>query len=228
MVEDTLRRSGYRTHPEHRRDTSVEGHSEHKVLPRSGLSGNGEKRRIDVKLEGKEIRLIPFNPDFHDEQFMGKLYKWVKSDPSYKHAFRDGFVNWSDFFRFFDKLIHPERVLITIITNTDPAEFAGITWFNIDFPVAWANFMFRTKYGGTRIPQEACRMSIRYVFQIPEVKVILGVTPADNKRAINFVRKRVGFHVMSEEIPYGIDANTASVASYLTRGMMEGVTDGHG
>jgi len=82
--------------------------------------------------------------------------------------------------------------------------------------------MFRKKYWGTRIPQEGSILSLKYVFQVPGVRVMIGVTPADNKLAINFVRKRLGFHIIKEEIPYGIDADTGSVTSYLTKEMMNG------
>ena len=222
MVEDTIRRGRRRTYPERGRDSSVEGHSERKVLPSSELSGNGQEGRADIEFEGKLTRIIPFSPHIHDEMFMGRLFKWVSCDPSYKLAFRDGFLDWSEFFRYFDKTLHPERILITIITNTNPVDFAGISWFNVNLPTAWPNFMFRKKYWGTRIPQEGSILSLKYVFQVPGVRVMIGVTPADNNLAINFVRKRLGFHIIKEEIPYGIDADTGSVTSYLTKEMMNG------
>ena len=90
--------------------------------------------------------------------------------------------------RFFDTLIFPNRLLL--LYTSKQGEGAGFGWFDQVIPKvrAFANVCMRRKFWGPHT-DEACRISMDYIFHGIGVASVFGFTP---DRMANALMKRLG------------------------------------
>ena len=110
-------------------------------------------------------------------------------DSTLKQTFYEGGVTTlPQLVRFFDTLIFPNRLLL--LYTSKQGEGAGFGWFDQVIPRvrAFANVCMRKKFWGPHT-DEACRISIDYIFNFIGVASVFGFTPS---RVANGLMKRLG------------------------------------
>jgi len=118
-----------------------------------------------------------------------EMWKWMLEDRTLKQTFYEGGVTTlPQLVRFFDTLIFPNRLLL--LYTSKQGEGAGFGWFDQVIPKvrAFANVCMRKKFWGPHT-DEACRISIDYIFNFIGVASVFGFTPS---RVANGLMKRLG------------------------------------
>ena len=123
--------------------------------------------------------------------------------------------------RFFDPLLFPNRLLL--LYTTKHGEGAGFGWFDAVIPKvrAFANVCMRRKFWGAHT-DEACRISIDYIFHFIGVASVFGFTP---DRMANALMKRLGAKEVAR-IP-GLASFNGTPADVLVTRLAKGDWNGH-
>ena len=131
----------------------------------------------------------PYAEAYFPPETFYEMWKWMQEDDTLKQTFYEGGVTTlPSLVRFFDTLIFPNRLLL--LYTTKQGDGAGFGWFDQVLPPvrAFANVCMRKKYWGAHT-DEACSISIDYIFNAIGVAFVFGFTPS---RLANGLMKRLG------------------------------------
>ncbi len=144
-----------------------------------------------LRLSGKLVNVWPYEEQVfrnYPETFY-EMWKWMQEDGTLQKTFYEGGVTTlPNLVRYFDQLIFPNRLLL--LYTTKAGEGAGFGWFDNVIPNvrAFANVCMRKKYWGAHT-DEACRISLDYIFHGVGVAAVFGFTP---NRLAHALMKRLG------------------------------------
>lgn len=153
------------------------------------------------------------------DEHLCELWAQMKREGTLSSVFTLGEVY--DSRSFIAYLRHPLNLPVLAVDEA----IQGVAWMNrLEDNHGFAHFWFSKEIWGPRV-LEVGREILRYWFTwrnedgTPMLDVILGKTPATNRRAIKFIQ-RLGFTILGEipKIYHGQDA----VISYLTRDQVNG------
>jgi RimJ/RimL family protein N-acetyltransferase len=141
------------------------------------------------RLSGRLVDVWPYAEAFFPPETFPEMWAWMKEDNTLHQTFYEGGVTTlPNLVRFFDQMIFPNRLLL--LYTTKQGEGAGFGWFDQVIPKvrAFANICMRRRFWGAHT-DEACRISIDYIFGAHGVASVFGFTP--NKMA-HALMKRLG------------------------------------
>jgi len=161
----------------------------------STASGTSDLRYDPEWLKGKLVDVWPYyEPVYPADTFVQMWNAMIEDNTLSRVFFEHGQMTFPELVRFFDHKANPARLLL-IYTDKAGAG-AGFGWFDdVRQGIrAFANICMRKAHWGP-VADEACRISLRYIFTAHDVPTVYGFTPAPNRMAIAQA-KRLGFKVL--------------------------------
>lgn len=116
------------------------------------------------------------------------LREWwhrMQEDGSGEHVFRDGSIKTADEFLWQMKM-NPDCQLYVGLSDNDPAMISWLNYFQ--YHHCQAHFCAFKKFWGNPILIELGKMFIETFFRTQDVHMIIGLAPADNFRARNYLK----------------------------------------
>lgn len=179
----------------------------------------GEKPRLEWTVTDLDLKSAP-----HTEVFLPGLWKRMHDDGTFKMFFHEG--PDMTFWQFVAALSLPtERVQIVVGHDTDGTakEHAGLLLLNHlcltgKVKRAVGNFLFFREYWNRHDTADLARAVFNHWYGVMDFDVIVGITPRQNKAAIQFI-KRIGFQIVGD-VPMFTSYEgepSASAISYMTR-----------
>lgn len=179
--------------------------------------------RLEWVVSDLDMKVAP-----HMEVFMPGLWKRMHDDDTFKMFFHEG--PEMSFVQFGAALTNPlERLQIVVGHDADGTakEHAGLLILNHILVTekvkrAVGNFLFFREYWNRHDTDDLARAVLNHWFGVLDFDVISGITPRQNRAAIQFI-KRAGFQIVGD-VPMFTTYDgepSASAVSYMTRKMWQ-------